>query len=90
MMQANHAGLTSATASSAKMTSPFSDGSTAKGVGSGNKNTTYFGVFRNLSTRSDVYLTGDYMQLTNAYRVSAANGYRYQTEIAIGLRIRTM
>ena len=87
--QANHAGLSKV---GGNMTMPFSNGfiAPAGAIGSGNRNTTYMAVRRYLNKRADVYLAADYEQLTNAYKLSATNGFHEQTEFAVGLRIKAL
>jgi len=86
--KANKAGLSSAT--NGNMTMPFANGNTAKAVGSGARNTTYGAIMRSLSKRAEVYVCADYEQLTEDFRLAAANGYRNQTELGIGIRIRAL
>ncbi|RXZ38668.1 porin [Oxalobacteraceae bacterium CAVE-383] len=66
----------------------FSDAATATATGSGKKSTLYGSMFYHLSKRTELYLAADYMKLTDGYRVASANGFKNQTEIAVGMRTR--
>ena len=86
--KANNAGTSAA--SNGNMTMPFANGDIAKGVASGARNTTYGAIMRSLSKRSEVYVCADYEQLTEGFHLAATNGYRNQTELGIGIRIRAL
>lgn len=67
---------------------PFADASAATAAGTGKKQTVYGSVFYHLSRRTEVYVAADYMKLTDGYRVASANGFKNQTELAVGMRTR--
>jgi predicted porin len=83
-IKANNAGL-----SGGFMTQPFSNGTLATGVGTGARNTTYGSVMRSLGSHAEVYACADYEQLTDGFKLAATNGYHYQTEFGIGLKLRS-
>ena len=45
-------------------------------------------MFYYLSKRTELYVAADRMNITNGYKVSAANGFPNQTEFAVGIRTR--
>ncbi|MGS0743172.1 porin [Glaciimonas sp. GG7] len=66
----------------------YSNASFSTTAGSGNKSTLFGSVFYHLSKRTELYVAADYMKLSNGYRVASANGFKNQTELAIGMRTR--
>lgn len=66
----------------------FANTSGVTKTGSGSKKTVYGSVFYHLSKRTELYVAADRMNITNGYKVSAANGFANQTEFAVGLRTR--
>lgn len=56
--------------------------------GSGSRKTIYGSMFYHLSKRTELYLAADRLNITNGYKVSAANGFPRQTEFAVGIRTR--
>ena len=62
--------------------------STLTTVGSGNRNTTYGSVFYHYNRFVDLYVAADYLKLTNNYKVATTNGFKNQTEVAVGTRIK--
>ncbi|MCW5299408.1 porin [Herbaspirillum lusitanum] len=66
----------------------FSDATNSTVTGSGKKATLYASAFYHLSKRTELYVAADYMKLTDNYRVGSANGFKNQTELAVGMRTR--
>jgi len=66
----------------------YSDASGSTATGSGKKSTLYGSVFYHLSKRTELYVAADYMKLGDGYRVASANGFKNQTELAVGMRTR--
>ncbi len=66
----------------------FANTSGVTRAGSGSKKTVYASAFYHLSKRTELYVAADRMNITNGYKVSAANGFANQTEFGIGLRTR--
>jgi predicted porin len=66
----------------------YRDLSTTKTPQSGDKKTIYGAIFYRFDKRAEVYLTGDYMMLTDGYKVAVTNGFTDQLELAVGLRFR--
>jgi predicted porin len=67
---------------------PYADASGIKAVGTGDKKTLYGSVFYHFDQQTEVYLTADYMKLTNGYKLSVTNGFSDQTEVGVGMRFR--
>ncbi|MDY7544662.1 porin [Glaciimonas sp. CA11.2] len=66
----------------------YSNASFSTTAGSGKKSTVFGSAFYHLSKRTELYLAADYMKLTDGYRVASANGFKNQTELAVGMRTR--
>ncbi|MBO9536526.1 porin [Herbaspirillum sp.] len=66
----------------------YSDASGSTATSSGKKSTLYASMFYHLSKRTELYVAADYMKLTGDYRVGSANGFKNQTELAVGMRTR--
>jgi predicted porin len=66
----------------------YADASGSTATGSGNKKTLYGSSFYHLSKRTELYVAADYMKLSDGYRVGSANGFKNQTEFALGMRTR--
>lgn len=66
----------------------YADASGSTATGSGNKKTLYGSSFYHLSKRTELYVAADYMKLSDGYRVGSANGFKNQTEFAVGMRTR--
>ncbi|HWX03013.1 porin [Collimonas sp.] len=66
----------------------YADASGSTATGSGNKKTLYGSTFYHLSKRTELYVAADYMKLSDGYRVGSANGFKNQTEFAVGMRTR--
>ncbi|HJV94485.1 MAG TPA: porin [Albitalea sp.] len=66
----------------------YANASTATATATGKKGTVYGSIFYHFDKSTEVYLAGDYMKLGGGYRVATANGFRSQTELAVGLRTR--
>jgi predicted porin len=67
---------------------PFADTANKAAYVSGNRNTSYGGVRRHLSSRMEAYVVFDYMKLSDSFKVSTK--FDSQTEFAIGMRIRAL
>lgn len=78
----------SGTGVTANTLNAFKDTSTATVKGTGNRNTIYASVFYHFDKRAEVYLAGDYLTLTDGYKVAGTNGHSNQTELAVGLRFK--
>lgn len=68
--------------------SAFANTASVTAAGSGNRKTIYASAFYHLSKRTELYVAADRLNITNGYKVSAANGFSNQTEFAIGVRTR--
>jgi predicted porin len=66
----------------------YSDASASTLTGSGKKSTIYTSALYHLSKRTELYVAADYMKLADDYRVASANGFKNQTEVAVGMRTR--
>ncbi|AIY42770.1 Outer membrane porin protein 32 precursor [Collimonas arenae] len=66
----------------------YADASGSTATGSGKKKTLYGSTFYHLSKRTELYVAADYMKLDDGYRVGSANGFKNQTEFAMGMRTR--
>ncbi|EJL92080.1 hypothetical protein PMI16_01194 [Herbaspirillum sp. CF444] len=85
VMKANNAALSSDGTSTL---SAYTDAATSTATSSGKKATLYGSAFYHLSKRTEVYVAADYMKLSDGYRVGSANGFKNQTELAVGMRTR--
>lgn len=85
VMKANNAAYSSDGSSTLNA---YSDAATSTATGSGKKSTLYGSMFYHLSKRTEVYLAADYMKLSDNYRVGSTNGFKNQTELAVGMRTR--
>jgi predicted porin len=85
MFKANNAAFNSAGTS---ILNPYANASAATATGTGKKQTVYGSAFYHLSRRTEVYVAADYMKLNDEFRVASANGFKNQTELAVGMRTR--
>jgi predicted porin len=67
---------------------PYADASGVTSTATGNKKTTYVSAFYHFDRRAEVYVTADYMKLTEGYRLAVTNGHDSQTEVGVGVRFR--
>lgn len=84
-MKADNAGYNAAGTSTLN---PFASTTGVTTVGTGSRATVYGSLIYRLDKRSDVYLAGDYLKLSDGYKVAGTNGYSSQTELAVGMRFR--
>jgi predicted porin len=66
----------------------YSNASFSTATGSGKRSTVYGSAFYHLSKRTELYVAADYLKLTDGYRVASTNGFKNQTELAVGMRTR--
>ncbi|WP_211454906.1 porin [Collimonas antrihumi] len=67
---------------------PFANVALATATGSGKKSTIYGSAFYHISKRTEFYVAADYMKLNDQYVAAQSNGFRNQTELAMGMRTR--
>jgi predicted porin/uncharacterized coiled-coil protein SlyX len=66
----------------------FANASTATAKVTGSRATLYASAFYHFDKITEVYVAGDYLKLKDGYKFGATNGFKSQTELALGLRTR--
>lgn len=84
ILHADNAGVNS----SGNVLIPYADASGVTQTATGNKKTIYASMFYHFDRRAELYLSADYMKLTDGYKLAVTNGHNNQTEVGTGLRIR--
>ena len=67
---------------------PYADASGVTRTATGNKKTIYGSIFYHFDRRAEIYLTADYMKLTDGYKLAVTNGHDNQAEVGAGVRFR--
>ena len=83
-MKADHAAVNAG----GNVINAFGNASTAALTASGSRSTVYGSAFYHFDRFTEVYVAMAYLKLKDGYRVAATNGFRNQTEVAVGLRTR--
>jgi predicted porin len=67
---------------------PYASTAGVTNVANGDKKTAYGSVFYHFDRRAEVYVTTDYMKLTDQYKLAVTNGHDNQLEVGVGMRVR--
>ena len=67
---------------------PFANAASSTTAGSGNRSTVYASAFYHFNRYFELYLAADYLKLTDGYTASSTNGFKNQTEVGTGARLR--
>ena len=83
-MKAKHAAVNSG----GNVINAFANASASTAFATGSRATLYASAIYHFDKITEVYVGADYLKLKDGYKVGTLNGFRDQTELAIGLRTR--